>query len=134
MRIRSEIFTDVVESAPWFIIAFVFFGALWASAAEPKDAPRVVDVERARLVRSDGGVIDVAGGAWLSDETIFARTKELQARTEEVARLERARQAAETQRMKEAITLPLIFLLGGFGAGAATVCHLETGNIFCVAR
>ncbi len=48
-------------------------------AVEDGGQPRVIDVELAHIVQSDGGVTDVAGGAWLRDDVVMARARELRA-------------------------------------------------------
>jgi len=57
--------------------------ALCLLLALSAQAQRLVDVTAARLHTADGGVEDVAGGAWLDDSQLSASGKELaQLRTE----------------------------------------------------
>lgn len=48
-------------------------------AAEDGGQPRVLDVELAHIVQSDGGALDVTGGAWLRDDVVMARAREFRA-------------------------------------------------------
>lgn len=96
----------------------------------PADAPRVVDVHAAHVVAKDGRILEVNGGAWLPDEVLKARAKELvQCRAEN-----------DTFRAQASAPPPpgpvLVAVVGGavvlsLLGGAALGCMVATGSPVC---
>jgi hypothetical protein len=75
-------------------------------------SPTVVDVDRASLVARDGGIIEVAGGAWLSTDQTLMLSRE------------RARLKAENEALRSvppSTTLIVVFFVIGLAVGGASV-------------
>lgn len=93
--------------------------ALCLLLALPAQAQRLVDVTAARLHTADGGVEDVAGGAWLDDSQLFASGKELaQLRTENKSLVDHAGD------------MPTAWVVGAFVVGAL----LGAGTVVLISK
>lgn len=93
--------------------------ALTLLLALPAHAQRIVDLTAAKLHTADGGVEDVAGGAWLDDSKVLALGKE------------RAQLRAENKYLVDhAGDLPTVWVVGAFLVGAA----IGAGTAFALTR
>jgi len=96
--------------------------ALCLLLALPAQAQQLVDLKAARLHQVDGGVVDVAGGAWADDDWLIGAAKE---------RADLKTTNAEL--VKHAPDLPTRWVVGSFIAGVV-LGGVATGLVVAFTR